>query len=742
MRPLRSLRSGTSRAVAVGQLVSLAVGTVVLIILWPHNHTREMVALFACTTIAGLLTLYAQRAAGADRRDLEDAQRVLQRMWWLGQQITLELNPQRVLDRFLEAVMDMAQGDGATVGLIDSSGQIRLVLATGISAPLEGSIVPATGSAMARVIHGGEAIAIANIHADPSVFDPSTYARSTDKFAGLAIVPISRRGERIGAVSVATRAERRFTSADLERIEAMGDLLSVSLENAELVETLRRTEARYRTLFRAAPDAVLTVEQGGEIRDANDAVRDVTGLEPQHAIGQAIADLVVDSDCAKLSAALDAAFAGSPARVEVAFRNDGLGVAGRRVVAVAMSRLPETDPPSVLLVGRDVTNERDMRVRLMESDRLAAVGELVAGVAHEVNNPLSSISAFAQLLLRDGGLTPAQCESIEVIKSETLRASQVVKDLLAFARRSDALREPLDLNNVLSRTLRLRGYQLSSHHVELDTELAADLPAVVGDARQLQQVCLNLMTNAIQAMSPMGGGKLHVSTRHDAGWVVLEMRDTGPGIPDAARVHIFEPFFTTKDEGEGTGLGLSVSYGIVTAHGGTIAVANTSPAGTTFRVALPAAAEPALDSSGPDAGAIVRRSPLSGLRVLFIDDEPTLRAGVQTFGKMRGFTVLTASDGIEGIELIRQTPVDAVVCDLRMPLMDGPAFHERLRRERPGLAARTMFITGDVVGTGGRTGLGTVRQPILPKPFALERLEEMLVSLMRGTPVVTAAGRS
>src|SRR6185369_11583704 len=133
----------------------------------------------------------------------------------------------------------------------------------------------------------------------------------------------------------------------------------------------------------------------------------------------------------------------------------------------------------------------------------------------------------------------AQRESIEVIKAETTRASQVVKDLLAFARRSEALREPLDLNNVLARTLRLRGYQLSSNHIALETDFATELPAVMGDARQLQQVCLNLMTNAVQAMSPFGRGTLRVSTRCDGASVVLEMRDTGPGIPDAVKVHIF-----------------------------------------------------------------------------------------------------------------------------------------------------------------------------------------------------------
>lgn len=686
------------------------------------------------------LTATLEQAVESRSSELEDAQRVLQRMWSLGQQITLELNPQRVLDRFLEAVMDIAQGDGATLGLIDDHGQIRLVLGTGIASSFQGMVVPATGSAMGRVIREGRALAIPNIHVDASVFDPAVYQRAKDTFVGLAIVPISRRGECIGAVSVATRTARNFTAGDLALIESMGDLLSVSLENAELVETLRVTEARYRTLFQAAPDAVMTVIEGGFIREANDAVHDVTGIAPQRAIGQRIADLVVESDRARLASTLEATFAGSPSRAELSFRHEVVDGPRSRVAAVAMSRLPRSDPPSVLLVARDVTSEREMRVRLMESDRLAAVGELVAGVAHEVNNPLSSISAFAQLLLRDGGLTAMQYESIEVIKAETMRASQVVKDLLAFARRSEVLREPLDLNNVLARTIRLRGFQLSSNHIELETDLATDLPAVVGDARQLQQVCLNLMTNAIQAMTPMGWGTLHLSTRSVGPSVILEMSDTGPGIPDAARAHVFEPFFTTKEEGEGTGLGLSVSYGIVTAHGGTIGVAHTSAAGTTFRVTLPAVAEPARATT--EAGGITRRSPLSGLRVLFIDDEPMLRAGVQAFGKLRGFTVLMASNGIEGLELVRQTPVDAIVCDLRMPGMDGPAFHTRLCQERPGLATRTMFITGDVVGAGARTELGNVRQPILPKPFALEKLEETLVSLLRGSASVTSAVRS
>jgi two-component system NtrC family sensor kinase len=498
---------------------------------------------------------------------------------------------------------------------------------------------------------------------------------------------------------------------------------------------MRQAEWRFRTLFRAAPDAVLTVLQTtGRVREANDAVRDVFGLEPHQVVGRQLLDVLIPGDRPLFEEALAQAFAGQPARVEV---HVVAPQGQRRVVALAVSRLPEADPPGALLVARDMTQERELRVRLMESDRLAAVGELVAGVAHEVNNPLSSISAFAQLLLRDTALTPSQRESLEVIRGETIRASQVVKDLLAFARRSEAQSTPLDLNGVVGRTLRMRQYQFSEASVRVESDLAADLPPVMGDARQLQQVCLNLITNAVQAMSP-GGGLLRVRTYQTNDLVRLEVQDTGPGIAVDARAHIFEPFFTTKKEGEGTGLGLSVSYGIVSSHGGTVEVAETGPDGTTFRVTLPAASGLAMvHEKERDAAPAALRSPLAGIKLLFVDDEPALRSGMQAFGELRGFTVLTAPDGTTALETARTTGVDAVVCDLRMPGMDGYAFHEQLRQERPGLASRTIFITGDVVATTSSRS-SVARQPVLTKPFAFDKIEEALIAVMRGVPYGSA----
>jgi two-component system NtrC family sensor kinase len=663
------------------------------------------------------------------------AEKVLQRMWWLGQQITLELDPRRVVERFLEAAGDVAEADGASLGLVTTDGFIEITAASGALATCAGLRLPIGDSVMGRIIRGAGPFSVADADLHGRDLHETWFrhvATLEHPLHAMAVVPVQRRGERIGAVTIASTRREAFTGLQLERVEAMSDLLSVALANAELFETMRQAEWRFRTLFRAAPDAVLTVLQTtSRVREANDAVREVFGLDPHQVVGRSLADLVAESDRATLERILANAFAGAPGRAEVQVIHPDQPDAPRRVVALAASRLPEADPPSALLIGRDMTHEREMHARLMESDRLAAVGELVAGVAHEVNNPLSSISAFAQLLLRDESLTAQQRESIEVIRGETTRASQVVKDLLAFARRSEPQRVPLDLNAVVARSLRMRQYQFDETGVRVDTDLAGELPSVMGDARQLQQVCLNLLTNAIQAMSERGG-VLRVRTVHDGDVIRLDVSDDGPGIAGHVRQRIFEPFFTTKREGEGTGLGLSVSYGIVNAHGGTIELVETGPQGTTFRVTLPAADSPAdAPEAARDQPAIALRSPIAGIKLLFVDDEPALRNGMKAYGDLRGFTVLTAADGSAALETTRSVGVDAIVCDLRMPGMDGIAFHEQLRQERPGLAARTVFITGDVVTSAATRG-SVARQPVLTKPFVFDRIEEAVIAVMKG----------
>ncbi len=669
----------------------------------------------------------------ADRtRELGEAQRVLQRMWILAQQSARELDADRLLHRYLEAVLDVLRAEAGVVEVATESGTVAI--AANVNATLAPAALPLEGSAAAEMMRGGSLRCVENARSTGGVCS-LVEAGWIDRGAeAVAIVPLQRRGTRIGAVVVLGRTPRRFRPAELSHVEAMTDLLSVALANADLVETLRQTEWRFRTLFRAAPDAVLTVLESGRVREANDAVTDVFGYPPIQVVGRSLDEFVSPEDAERLRYGLAQALDGEPCRTELCFRS----TTGTRTISLAARRMPEADPPTVLVVGRDVTGDLDMRARLAQTERLAAVGELVAGVAHEVNNPLATISAFAQLLLRDKTLTAQHRESIDVIQSETTRAGQVLRDLLTFARQSEGERALVDVSELVERTLRLRLYELESRGIACDSELAEQLPPVLGDARQLQQVVLNLVMNAIQAMGQTGGGRLTLRTQAEGERVVLEVCDTGPGVPAEVRERIFEPFFTTKEDG--TGLGLSVSYGIITTHGGSIDV-TSSANGTTFRVALPACSPAEAAAAEAERPIFVERSRLQGVRLLFVDDEPSLRGGVSAFGRLRRMSVVTAADGASALEASRLGEFDVVVCDLRMPGMDGPAFFEALRVENSELAAKTIFVTGDMVGASSRAFLDSAGQPVLTKPFDFDGLEDAIAQMLapRSHAAATAA---
>lgn len=237
-----------------------------------------------------------------------------------------------------------------------------------------------------------------------------------------------------------------------------------------------------------------------------------------------------------------------------------------------------------------LTEERAMRAQIIERERLASIGSIVGGVAHEINNPLSSISAFAQLLLREDGFTAQQRDSLEAIYFEATRAANVIKDLRAFARRGASETRAVDLNEIIGRTVRLRSYQVDSVDVRVETRLDPDLPMVTGDAQQLQQVVVNLLSNSVASMKD--GGRLLIETRAvrtmESRRVLVEFTDTGPGIPEELREHIFDPFLGSHGIGEDISVGLSVSYGIVAAHGGSLRLVDGAPGATKFVVELPA----------------------------------------------------------------------------------------------------------------------------------------------------------
>jgi PAS domain S-box-containing protein len=365
---------------------------------------------------------------------------------------------------------------------------------------------------------------------------------------------------------------------------------------------------------------------------------------------------------------------------------------------------------------------RDLYHQLLQAEKLAALGQTISGVAHELNNPLATILTWAERLSQMT-IDDSARRGVQAILSESERAARIVRNLLTFARKRHTTRAMVDLNQVVRETLALRSYEQRVTNISIIEALAAGLPQVFADPHQIQQVLLNLVINAEQAMlSANGRGTLIVRTWHDMEResVVLEVNDDGPGVPEEVQPKIFDPFFTTKEVGKGTGLGLTVAYAILQEHGGRITVKSRPGEGASFFVELPTRG----GSLRPPAPRIVRKAPeaATGATVLVVEDEPALAAAVAEALADAGYLVDRAGDGEEALARVRERSYDLIVCDLKMPRLDGTAFYRAIAATVPALARRVIFVTGDIVGTDAERFLDETGCRWLAKPFRLTDL--------------------
>jgi PAS domain S-box-containing protein len=376
-----------------------------------------------------------------------------------------------------------------------------------------------------------------------------------------------------------------------------------------------------------------------------------------------------------------------------------------------------------LEVYRDITSQRQIQSKLLQTEKMAALGQLVSGIAHELNNPLTSIMGYAQLLLGRGATTVPNGEA-KMIFEEAERARHIVKNLLFFARQAEPERTRVDVNEIVERTLALRGYELKVENIAVTSELALDLPSTLADPFQLQQAVLNLLTNAERAiLEGRGHGHIQIRTRKisDAR-LAIEVTDDGPGIPQEISSRIFDPFFTTKAPGVGTGLGLSIVYGIIEQHGGDVTFENQREGGVKFTIELPIVAAPVFQRTAPAAPLSASVQPHSA-RVLVVEDEPTVARLVADVLREEGHQVETVLDSQEGLTRISRHSYDLIICDLRMPRLDGPAFYDALVRSGSSARDRILFITGDTLGQRTIEFLKSRQLPFLGKPFLVEELK-------------------
>ena len=491
-------------------------------------------------------------------------------------------------------------------------------------------------------------------------------------------------------------------------------------EQKRVQDTLARSEARYRNLIESASDAIVTLDANGRFTTVNYAAEDISGYRRDELVGQWFAPLLPDDELPKALAHFQKALAGETGLFETRFfRKDG----EIRTIQVTYST-PQKEE-EVLCLIRDVTDQKMLQEQLIQSEKMSAIGQLVSGVAHELNNPLAGISAFAQLLLAEKGFPSEQRSSLETIYAESRRASRIVLNLLTFARQHKPEKGPASVNQVLDDTLELRGYELRVRGIEVAHDYDEAIPDTMADAHQLQQVFLNLITNAEQAMERSHGQamRLAVRTRRAGDLIRIEIEDTGPGIPPNLLERIFNPFFTTKPTGMGTGLGLSISLGIVREHDGRIWAENAPAGGARFVIELPMVAP---TPSGEFRVAPPAPPVHDRLHILVVDDEASVRLALQRYLANRGHDVEITASGRDALERLRAAPFDAVILDMRMPDLSGEQLFEELCATDPAHAERVIFTTGDLLSEQMQSFLNSTGRPYLPKPFEFSAFDEAL----------------
>ena len=538
--------------------------------------------------------------------------------------------------------------------------------------------------------------------------------------------------QRYETTVVRADGEERNVAVSTTPLVLDGDLVGTVATLRDITEekgaqdALARSEARYRNLFESASDAIVTLDANGRFTTFNHAAENISGYPRQELVGQWFAPLLPDDELPKALMHFQKALAGETGLFETTFiRKDG----EYRTIQVTYST-PQKDE-EVLCVIRDVTDQKMLQEQLIQSEKMSAIGQLVSGVAHELNNPLAGISAFAQLLLTEKRFPPDQRTAAEMIYAEARRASRIVQNLLTFARQHKPERTPTGVNQVLDDTLELRGYELRVRGIEVTRDYDEQIPETMADAHQLQQVFLNLVTNAEQAMekSPRESQRLIVRTRRTGAVIRIEVEDTGPGIPPNLLERIFNPFFTTKPTGSGTGLGLSISLGIVREHEGRIWAENAPQGGARFIVEVPIVTRRA----SSEAQAMLPLPPQGDrLQILVVDDEASVRVSLQRYLAGRGHEVETTSSGREALGRLREGKFDAVIVDMRMPDISGEELYRDLRTTDPDHADRIIFTTGQLVDDEVRTFLASTGRPCVPKPFEFAAFDQALPAARRG----------
>ena len=608
------------------------------------------------------------------------------------------------------------------------------------------AVLTAADNAGVAIIVTRVAPVLENLYVSPYAAEllgvPIEQALSANPFSMLApgeqqkLLPMLERRRQGGSPPAAVRTRLRLPGGTeipievgLAPIDLDGQPGTVSFlrdlrEPEAAQEKLERSEARFRSLIESAPDAIVMSRARGIVY-ANPAAASLLGFDDPEALrGRSFADILHPDDFVTMGERIARLRVGGPPLGPFEYRARARG--GEAVVVEVTSILVDLgDGPAVLGFARDVTESRRLQAQLVRADRLAALGTLVAGMAHEINNPLAFMMLGVDTLERQLGREEAAIDSMRAtlgdIRHGIERIAGIVRDLRAFSRSEEGPRRSVaDLRAALDAAARMVEHEVRQHG-RLVTRYA-ELPSVRADGSQLEQVFLNLLLNAAQALDRSRSGTIEIDARPDGDRVVVTVTDNGVGIPSDQLGRVFDPFFTTKPVGAGTGLGLSIVHTLVSELGGEVGIESEVGEGTTVTVTLPVSRRtPASTPARP-----FRRKGDKSARVLVVDDEQIFLRAIETLLVAEGHSVATAGGAEEAMRAIESVEHDLILLDLMMPGVSGIELFHRIGVDRPELARRIVVMTGGTSSEEVRRFVSSTKSPVLRKPFPIAKLLALL----------------
>ena len=693
--------------------------------------------------VGGVLWRLRERLVRSEqerRRAAEELNRRLSELFSL-QELSYVLSDSLELDRIVEQVVRYAvrflDAQGALLALVgDAPGDpIQIAAAEGTLSGLRGrKIAPDDAGLVARATGRDHLELVRNSGSEPTSIVPGFDA------VAAAAVPLRSHGAVIGTLVITDPREAQFVPEDVRLLSTLATHAAVVIANARFFEMVRRAKDQWETAFDALSEGIAVVDTDGVVRRANRSLASLLGVPVSTLVGTALGDALLGTGKAQALSELLAGTRRGERSAPLVLCSERL----QRTVRVNAAHIAGAGfEQSVVVLVEDVTEQQALETQLVQSEKLAAVGQLVSGVAHELNNPLTSIAGLSEFLLEQKELGKKDRGHLQVIQEQAERAGRIVRNLLTFARKGTGERDLVDLNDVIRRTLSLTAYDLKLKDITVTRELSGALPEVLGDRHGLQQVVLNLVTNAAQAVAENPRDRpreITVSTWFD-GQVHLRVADSGPGIPEHVLQNVFTPFFTTKEPGKGTGLGLSITYSIVESHGGHLTIEPTpASGGAAFRVDLPPApADAVAPATTPAAGqpaATTAGAHFVKRTILLVDGDPAVQRTIKALFARDGHDVEVAGDPQHALDLAQRGGFDLVITDARAmaPGKRGVLLAEELVAKLPALRERIIVATGDVRPTTEET-LTRLGVRYVRKPFNLRDLRVEAARLWEATAV-------